>query len=138
MISSLLLPLISYLPYQSHSLSAHCLKIPNSQRPSILNPVPPHSPFLSFQFPRHARSSIQSREKSTSTHLRHEPHISNHRRHSHHIDERDPRRARRPAEVLPPIGRHVYCHFFVSAHSHSSLLSLVPSLSPQALRQPAV
>lgn len=42
------------------------------------------------------------------THFRHEPYIPNHRRHSHDIDEGDPSGARRPAEVFPPVGRHIW------------------------------
>ena len=132
MISSLLLPLSSYLPYQppKSQQSAWINQSPQRHRSSA-SILPPLWPLLHLAHSLVAQSRHERAQ--ATTHLRHEPHIPKHRRHSHHIDEGDPRRTRGPAEVFPPIGRHVCCHCPISILS--ALLSSSSSflLSSSAL-----
>ncbi len=88
-------------------------------------PQPPFSP--SSQAPTSSPSSAIQRDRDNATHLSNIPHIPHHGRHGDHVDKRDQSRARRPAEVLPPVGRHVWSR--VSARSLSISYHLISILS---------
>lgn len=65
------------------------------------------------------------RGRDKTTHLGNIPHIPHDRRHSNHVDKRDQSGARRPAEVFPPVGGHVWSR--VSALSLSTSFHLISS-----------
>jgi len=110
------------------------IPIPITISISVYRPLPSIS-----NHPRRSNPRRTHPNHRGCTHISHKPNIPKHRRHRHHIRNRDPRRARRPAEVFPAVGGHV-CHHPYDISTISTLLYVrshsVTSANPFVLGWP--